>query len=58
MNDNDLHIGSLIKNRLKIIRHTVPWLADKMGYSCSAIYKIFKNKTIDTGILMRFCKVL
>jgi transcriptional regulator with XRE-family HTH domain len=58
MKKKDVHIGSLIQERLKYTGKTVLWLADKMGYSRTAIYKIFKSKTIDTSVLMRFCKIL
>jgi DNA-binding Xre family transcriptional regulator len=58
MKNKDIPIGNLIQKRLKNIGHTVPWLADKMYYTRTSIYKIFKSQTIDTGALMRFCKVL
>jgi plasmid maintenance system antidote protein VapI len=52
------HIGKLIQKEFKKTHHTVIWLAKKVGYSRNNIYNIFEKETIDTGVLILFCRAL
>ena len=53
-----MHIGRLIKQQLEAQGKTVSWLARKLAYCRTNIYKIFDKKSIDTDLLLRICAAL
>ena len=38
--------------------HTVTWLACKLSYSRTNVYKIYDKKSIDTDLLLRISSIL
>jgi hypothetical protein len=56
--EEDIYIGLKIREIFKASMRKIDWLAEEMCCSTDNIYKIFHLKTIDTGVLMRFCEVL
>ena len=54
----EIHIGILIRDKLREHGHSVSWLARKLNYNRSNIYKIFENQHIDTHQLMRISLIL
>lgn len=48
-----IHIGELIRAKLKDDRRSVKWLANKIGCVRDNVYKILKKESIDTELLMR-----
>jgi len=58
MNLDEIHIGRLIRNKLKEKKHTALWLAQKIHCDRSNIYKIFKKPSIDTDLLLKINMVL
>jgi hypothetical protein len=57
MND-EIHIGNLIRSKLKENGQTVSWLAKQVYCNRSSLYRIFKQTSIDTGLLMRISNAL
>lgn len=57
MNSN-LHIGNLIHDVLTEEGRKPSWLAKKLHYDNSNIYRIFKNETINTQVLLRISLIL
>ena len=53
-----LHIGQLIRKKLKEEGRSVVWLAQKMQCDPSNIHKIFKKPHIYPESLMRFSLIL
>jgi hypothetical protein len=53
-----VHIGNVIKIRLREQGHTVTWLADNLNYTRVNIYKIFHRENIDTGLLYKISCIL
>jgi plasmid maintenance system antidote protein VapI len=53
-----LHIGQLIRERMKEDGRSVKWFAEQLNCHRSRIYKIYKNPTIDTALLYRICGIL
>jgi hypothetical protein len=51
-------IGNLTKEKLKEKERTVAWLARKVGYTRSNIYKALKLEYIHSELLDRISKVL
>ena len=58
MADDEIHIGKLIRNKLKEDGRSVSWLADKIHCKRDNIYKIFDRSSIDTVQLLRISFVL
>jgi len=56
--NTEIHIGKLIKDKLKEDGHSVVWLARKMPCDRTNIYNIFKNSHIDTRQLTRISLIL
>jgi len=54
----DLHIGNLIYNVLVEGGRKPSWLAKKLHYDNSNIYRIFKNPTINTQLLLKISILL
>jgi len=56
---DEIHIGSLIKNKLEENEHTVNWLAEKIHCKRSNLYHIFNNRSsMDTARLLQISIVL
>lgn len=54
----DIHIGKLIKEQLKIKRYSTAKLAEKIGCQRQNIYDIFRRKSIDTDMLVKISQEL
>ena len=54
----EIHIGSMIKNKLKEDGRSVSWLANKIHCKRANIYKIFDKSSIDTALLLRITLAL
>ncbi|GHT73238.1 hypothetical protein FACS189456_3430 [Bacteroidia bacterium] len=48
MPQEEVHIGNLIRNRLKADGRSASWLAEQINCDRSNMYRIFKNNHIDT----------
>ena len=55
---NELHIGSCIKSEVERQGKTTVWLAAQLGYTRTSLYRLYKSGTIDTGILVRICRIM
>ncbi|MBR1521121.1 MAG: helix-turn-helix transcriptional regulator [Bacteroidaceae bacterium] len=53
-----ISIGEKIKDELCRQERGVSWLAEKLGCSRMAVYRIFEKNSIDTHLLYRIGKVL
>ena len=53
-----INIGEIIRQHVKEQGLTVSDVAARVGYSRTAIYKIYARKTIDTDTLLSFSKAL
>jgi plasmid maintenance system antidote protein VapI len=58
MTHKEIHIGNLIKNKLKEDGRSVSWLARKIHCKRDNIYKIFDRPSIDTAQLIRISLAL
>ena len=58
MIEHKIHIGKLIRNKLKEDGHSVSWLAQKIHCKRDNIYKIFDRTSVDTSLLLRISFVL
>jgi len=58
MLEEEIHIGKLIRNKLKEDGRSVSWLAKKIHCKRDNIYKIFDRSSIDTAQLLRISFVL
>ena len=59
MNDiRDVHIGKLIKEKLKEQHQTNVWLAEHIPCTPNHLYKIFSKADINTNLLIRISKIL
>ena len=56
--ENDIHIGELIAHVLEEEGRAASWLAKKLHYDKSNIYRILKNPTINTQLLLKISKLL
>jgi len=56
--NNNVHIGEIIYNVLVEDGHAVSWLAKKLHYDKSNVYRIFKNPTINTQLLLKISRLL
>jgi len=54
----DIHIGSLIREVLIKEGRKPSWLAKKLHYDNSNVYRIFKNQTINTQLLLKISLLL
>ncbi|MDR2206213.1 MAG: hypothetical protein LBE36_08685 [Flavobacteriaceae bacterium] len=54
----DLHIGKLIKQRLKEFKRSQSWLANELDYDDSNLRKILKKKHIAYEMLFKISIVL
>jgi len=53
-----IHIGKLIKKKMKAKRYTAIWLAKELSCSRQNVYKIFDKDNIDIMQLLKISKVL
>jgi len=58
MTEEEIHIGRLIRNKLKEEGRSVSWLAKKIHCKRDNIYKIFDRTSVDTALLLRISFVL
>ena len=57
-NIQNVHIGSVIEEKLKEKSMTVSELADKINRSRTTVHDIFKRKSIDTELLIAISNAL
>ena len=53
-----LHIGNLIKERLKEEHKTVVWLAQEQGCHRTNVYNIFEKCSLDTNTIRRISIIM
>lgn len=53
-----IYIGEKIKKEMERQERGVSWLAEKLGCSRMAIYRLFEKNSIDTHLLYRISRVL
>lgn len=53
-----IYIGEKIKNEMERQERGVSWLAEKLGCSRMAIYRLFEKNSIDTHLLYRISRIL
>ena len=53
-----MHIGKLIKQKVKEQHKTSVWLAERLSCSRTNVYKIYDKKSIDTDVLFRISAIL
>lgn len=58
MDDNMIHIGQRIEQKLRDQGRTVTWFAKRLCCTRSNVYKIFSKESIDTALLWRISAVL
>ena len=56
--NNGLHIGELIQKVLTEEGRIASWLAKKLHYDKSNIYRIFKSPSINTQLLLKISLLL
>jgi plasmid maintenance system antidote protein VapI len=54
----EIHIGELIRRKMKEEKYTAVWLAGQLGCDSSNVYKIFRNYRIDTDSLLKISRLL
>lgn len=58
MEKENIHIGTLIKERMKELHISPTELAKRLGYSLPGTTSIFERKTMQTDVLLMVCKAL
>jgi plasmid maintenance system antidote protein VapI len=58
MQQHHIHIGNLIKERLKEEHKTVVWLAQELGCHRTNVYNIFDKCSLDTNIIRRISIIM
>lgn len=53
-----IHVGELIRERLKEEGKSVVWLAQELGCHRTNVYNIFEKNSLDTNILRRVSIVM
>lgn len=53
-----MHIGSLIKQKVREQKKTSVWLAQSLSCSRTNVYKLYDKKSVDTDVLIRISKIL
>ena len=53
-----IHIGELIRHKLKENQRSITWLANKIGYARSTLCKALKNNHIHSELLLRISHAL
>jgi len=54
----DIHIGKIIRQRLRLQGRTVMWFAAQLNCNRSNVYKIFNKANIDVELLKRISLIL
>lgn len=54
----NMHIGSIIQQKLKEQGKTVVWLATELGCHRTNVYNLFDKYSIDTQLLSRLCIIM
>ena len=58
MNNNEIHIGDLIIQKLKEKKRSIRWLAGEILVDPSNLRKRLKKKSMDTELLRNISKAL
>jgi len=58
MNNNEIDIGKLILQKLKEVKRSVAWLAEKIYTDPSSLRKKLKKGSMNTDLLRRISKAL
>jgi len=58
MEPNNIHIGNIIRTRLKEMNLTPSQLARRIGYSVPGTTNILNRKAMQTDVLQEICKAL
>ena len=58
MNNNEIHIGEIILQKLKDEKRSVAWLAGETDEEPSTLRRKLKKQTIDTELLRNISKAL
>lgn len=53
-----MHIGQLIRQKMKEQHRSTVWLARQLSYSRTNVYKIYEKSSIDTEVLLRISAIL
>ena len=53
-----IHVGELIKERLKEEGKSVVWLAQELGCHRTNVYNIFEKNSLDTNIIRRISIIM
>lgn len=53
-----IHIGQLIRNKLREQGRTVTWFADRLCCTRANVYKIFAKDNIDIKLLLKVSEIL
>ena len=53
--NEELHIGKMIKSKMKEEGRKAKWLADKIACETSVIYRIYKRRFPETERLFKIC---
>lgn len=53
-----MHIGNLIRKKVKEQNKTSVWLAEQLSCSRTNVYKLYDKKSIDTDVLFRISSIL
>ena len=54
----EIHIGNLIKRKMKEQGRTNVWLAQQIPCSPNHIYKIYNSPSINTDLLIRISQII
>ncbi|MBI4931000.1 MAG: helix-turn-helix domain-containing protein [Bacteroidetes bacterium] len=58
MEKENIHIGNMIKVRMKEMRLSPTEFAKRLGYSLPGTTSIFERQTMQTDVLLKVCKAL
>jgi plasmid maintenance system antidote protein VapI len=58
MTEEEIHIGNIIKAKLKQQGRTKVWLAKQLPCSPNHVYKLLRRKSINTDMLFHISKVM
>ena len=53
-----MHIGKLMRRKIKENGHTVSWFAQKLNRERATVYTIFENPHIHTSLLLQVSIIL
>lgn len=58
MTTSEIHIGSIIEQRVRSGGHSITWLAGCLCCERTNIYSIFRRDSIDSDLLLRISQAL